>query len=485
MAKLFEVWSRLTLNQRLLLGTVGGALVLGVVLSLVWARQPEYTVLYANLNPEDASQIVDQLRSKKVPFRLEDAGRTILVPTKSVYESRLDLAVQGLPESGIVGYEIFDRGGFGVTDFVQRLNYRRALEGEIGRTIQSLAEVRSARVHVVIPEETLFVEDQNEATASVVLRLKGSLSDEQVAGIVRLVSSSVEGLRPDNVTVVDTFGNLLSRPKRDDTLAGVSSDQLELKGKVESYLREKAVQMLEGVLGRGKVVAQVDARLDFEQVERTIETYDPESQVVRSEERIKGTAEGEGEKNEHLLTNYEISRTMEKIVAPVGGIKKLTVAVLVDGTYTEGPDGARQFTPRPDDEIARLTGIIRTAVGFDETRGDQLAVHCVPFSADPIAGEVEAMKKSDRFQLMFQVLNRVGQVLVILLLALFVRAFYRRTSTAVRTYVEQAREAPQTSVIQRPSEEEKYLRLQQQLVQLAHSRPDEVSRLVRTWLKED
>jgi flagellar M-ring protein FliF len=338
MAAVRQIWERLTLNQRLLMGTIGGAFVLAVVLFMSWARQPDYTVLYANVAPEDAGEIVDQLQSQGIPHKLSDGGRTILVPSKHVYESRLDLAVQGLPESGSVGYEIFDRTGLGVTDFVQRLNYQRALEGEIGRSIQSLNEVRSARVHIVLPEESLFVADQKEATASVVLRLRGSLSQGQVSGITRLVAASVEGLLPVNVTVVDTFGNLLSRPNEGDSFAAVSSRQHELKTQVEGHLRQKVTTMLEGVLGRGKVVAQIDADLDFERIERTVESYDSDTPAVRSEQRIKGSEE-EGAKSENILTNYELSKTLEHIVSPVGGIQKLTAAVLVDGVYEIGEDG--------------------------------------------------------------------------------------------------------------------------------------------------
>ncbi len=480
-----QIWNRLTPNQRLLIGSVGGALLLAVVLFLIWAREPDYTVLYANLDPADAGEIVDQLRAKKIPYRLEEGGRTVLVPSRQVYESRLDLAVSGLPESGASGYEIFDRGSFGLTDFVQKLNYRRALEGEISRTIQSLSEVRSARVHIVIPEESLFAEDQKQATASVVVRLRGALSASQVAGIVRLVGASVEGLSPANVTVVDTYGNILSRAPEEGPLASATSTQLELRASVEKHLRTKVLQMLEGVLGAGKVAAQVNVDLDFEQIERTTETFDSENPAVRSEERIKGTQGEEGSKSESIVTNYEVSRTQERAVLPVGGIRKLTAAVLIDGTYVENDSGEREYMPRSAEEISRLTGIIKTAIGFDDSRGDVLEVHNIAFDTDFIEEERGAIARSDRTQLMYQVMNRVGQVLVILLLALMVRNFFRKTGGAIQRQISSVAKRTEVPAVHRPSEDEKYLRMQQDLVQLVQTRPEEVSQLVRAWLSED
>lgn len=486
MQALRDIWTRLSLNQRLLIGTVGGAFVLAVSVTVMWARQPDYTVLYANVASEDAAAIVDELRSRGVSYRLTDAGRTILVPTDDVYEARLDLAVDGLPESGSVGYEIFDKTGFGVTDFVQRLNHRRALEGEIGRTIAQLNEVRSARVHIVVPDEALFAEEQKQATASVVLRLKGSLGAPQVSGIVRLVAASVEGLRPDNVTLVDTYGNLLSKPHDENDIAAVSNAQLELKSQVEGYLRSKIVNIIEGVLGSGKVVAQVDADLDFEQIDRTNESFDPESAAVRSEQRVKGSEEES--KSENVTTNYELSKTLEHIVSPVGGIDRLSVAVLIDGTYEPGDSGELAYVPRSDEEMQRLSSAIRSAVGIDDARGDRLEVHNVAFDNNVLREEREAISRSDRMGLLNEILNRVGQVLVILLLAVLARFLFQRAAQTIQTHRDSvmAREAELAAAsIVTPTEEERYAKLQNDIVTLVEQRPEEIGQLVRTWLKED
>lgn len=486
MQALRDIWTRLTLNQRLLIGTVGGAFALAVAITVMWARQPDYTVLYANVAPEDAAAIVDELRSRGVSYKLSDAGRTILVPAPDVYEARLELAVDGLPESGSVGYEIFDKTGFGVTDFVQRLNHQRALEGEIGRTIAQLNEVRSARVHIVVPDEALFAEEQKEATASVVLRLRGKLGPPQVAGIIRLVAASVKGLRPDNVTLVDTYGNLLSSPRDENDLAAISNAQLDLKSQVETYLRSKVVAIIEGVLGNGKVVAQVDVALDFEQIERTKESYDPESSAVRSEQRVKGT--DDESKNENVTTNYELSKTLEHIVSPVGGIDRLSVAVLIDGTYVDDGSGTPSYAPRSDEEMQRLTAVIRSAVGIDDARGDRLDVHNVAFDNSILRDEREAINRSDRMGLLGEILNRVGQVLVILLLAVLARFLVQRTAQAIQTQRETvvAREAELAAAsVVTLTDEERYSRIQHEIVDLVEQRPEEIGQLVRTWLKED
>lgn len=486
MAILKDFWTSLSLNQRLLITVVGGAFVVAIVVFLSWARRPDFSVLYANVNAEDAGEIVDELRSRDVPYELRDAGRTILVPTQHVYESRLELAVNGLPESGLVGYEIFDQTGFGVTDFVQRLNYRRALEGEIARTIQTIDEVRQARVHIVLPEESFFEEDQEETTASVVLRLKGSLAHGQIAGITRLVAASVEGLRPDNVTVVDTFGNLLSSPREEDTLAAATSAQLALKTQVERYLRQKVSGILEGVLGQGRVVAQVDAQLDFERIERTVETFDPDGQAVRSEQRSKAS-DGETSDSENSLTNYEVSKTLETIVSPVGGVKKLTVAVLVDGTYAPGEDGTQAFQPRSEAEMERLTGVIKTAVGFDDARGDRLEVHNVPFDNEAVFVQHQELERSNRMTLIMEIFNRLGQIVVVLLLVFLVRTLFLRVSSAVSAHAQSvsAGKEHEHMSITVSSEDEKYVRMQHEIASLVERRPEEITQLVRTWLKED
>src|SRR3990172_1002715 len=275
-----------------LIGVVGG---IGSTIALaLWSGRPDYQILYSNLSQEDAGAIVARLKGQKVPYKIEGNGSVILAPAKDVYEERLQLAGDGLPQGGGVGFEIFDRTNLGMTEFVQKLNYQRALQGELTRTINQMAEVEQARVHIVTPEKSAFIKQEKPATASVVLKLRSGklLRKEQVRAITRLVASSVEGLRPEEVTVVDTQGRLLSEPGENLPLGQMSSNQLEYEQNMERNLEARIESMLERVLGSGKAIARVTATLNLEQREKTEERFDPDSQVARSEQRSEEKLQG-------------------------------------------------------------------------------------------------------------------------------------------------------------------------------------------------
>src|SRR5206468_3499091 len=342
--------------RRLVLASGVGSLV--VVLALAWwVEQPFYRPLFTNLAEQDASAIVEALGAERVPFRLEDGGRAILVPAERLYELRLALASRGLPEGGGVGFELFDRQTLGQTDFLQRLNYQRALQGELARTISRLGGVESARVHMALPERSLFVGEDRRPSASVVVKLAPgrALSAAQVDGIVHLVAASVEGLAADGVTVVDQGGRMLTTNRRGDETGGA----LEMQTSIERQLAERVESMLAAVVGRDKAVARVAATLDFARVERTEETYDPERTALRTQRttreqttgaRTGGGAPGvrsnltndpaavneaEGPRTERRdeSQSYEVSKVVSHTVAPAGVVKQLSVAVLIDGTY--------------------------------------------------------------------------------------------------------------------------------------------------------
>ncbi|MEE8577078.1 MAG: flagellar basal-body MS-ring/collar protein FliF, partial [candidate division Zixibacteria bacterium] len=284
--------SRMTPSQvMLLIGVIAGSIV-GAILLAGWIGDIRYARLYSNLEEAEAGEVITYLADNKIPYEISADGTGIDVPADEVYGLRISLASEGLPRAGHVGYSIFDQNNLGMTDFIQNLNFRRALEGELTQTIMQLNEVKAARVHIVMPKERLFKRDQQEATASVVLKLsgQGSLSKRQVQGISHLVASSVEGLKPNSITIVDYEGNLLSSGREDNALAGLSSSQLEVRQNVESYLQNKAQTMLDGVLGSGSSIIRVTADLNFRQLERTAETYDPNAPSIRSEERTKQLA---------------------------------------------------------------------------------------------------------------------------------------------------------------------------------------------------
>ncbi len=384
-----------TTQKVMLIGAASVALAL-IIVVLVWTSKPSYDVLFADLSKKDAAQIIEKLREKKIDFKLEDGGNTILVPAGKVYELRLEFASLGLPEDGVIGYEIFDKTNIGMTDFLQKLNYRRALEGELTRTIEQIDAVEKARVHIVIPETRLFQEDQKQPSASVILKLNGArtLNPTQINGIAHLIASSVEGLEPENVTIVDTRGRILSNNNNPDDLLTLSATQLDFRKKVEEYLTQKAQSMLDRVFGPGNTIVRVSAELDFTQVHKTIEEYDPDNTVVRSEEineQVTPTgnqANGQNgaavaAKSTNTITNYEINRTVQQVVESVGNVQRLTIAVLVNNKQekveTEDGEETVQSVPRDPQELTVVEDIVKRAVGFKEERGDEISVNNVDF----------------------------------------------------------------------------------------------------------
>ncbi|MBW2600135.1 MAG: flagellar M-ring protein FliF, partial [Deltaproteobacteria bacterium] len=369
---------------------------------VLFVNQKEYRPLFSNLSTEDAGEIVVVLQEKKIPYKVSSAGNSISVPAEYVSELRLSLAASGLPKGGGVGFEIFDSTNFGVTDFVQQLNYQRALQGELSRTINGLDEIQHSRVHIVIPRKSLFVEEQAKPTASVIIKLKTGrrLRASQVEGIASLVAGSVEGLSPEEVMIVDSGGNILSTAKSGSQLSKRTDSQIEFQRNIETNLANRIQSMLEKVVGKGKVVAKVSAALDFSVVEKTEEVYDPEEPVVRSERRRseKSSAPVGGGENtvsptggqsakyygtEHEKTdetiNYEINRVVSKTVMPVGEMEKLSIAVLVDGVYSKNDKGVEEFQSRSKKEIKNMEDLVKRSVGFDVKRGDQIVVTSIPF----------------------------------------------------------------------------------------------------------
>src|SRR3989454_2638907 len=386
-ARLERLWSQLAAfflaqppARRVAIGAVGLVSMAAVLALAWWVQRPLYRPLFTNLAERDASAIVEALKAQKVPFELEDGGRAVLVPAERQYEMRLALASRGLPEGGGVGFEIFDKQSLGQTDFLQRLNYQRALQGELGRTIGQLGGVESARVHLALPERSLFVGEDRRPSASVVVKPAPgrALSAAQIDGIVHLVAASVEGLAADGVTVVDEGGRMLATDRRGGETVGAWSGALEMQASIERQLAERVESMLGAVVGRDKAVARVAATLEAARVERTEETYDPERTALRTQRTTR-----EQERRDESQS-YEVSKVVSHTVAPAGVVKQLSVAVLIDGTYT-GAGAARKFTPRPAEELARLKELVKNAVGFSEARGDRIEITSVPFQSEAAA----------------------------------------------------------------------------------------------------
>jgi flagellar M-ring protein FliF len=473
------------------------ALVLGVAW---WVQQPLYRPLFTNLSESDAAAIVQALRADKVPYQLEDGGRAVLVPAERLYELRLELASRGLPEGGGVGFEVFDKQSLGQTDFLQRLNYQRALQGELSRTIAQLGGVESARVHLALPERSLFVAEHRGPSASVVVKLAQgrTLSPAQIDGIVHLVAASVEGLDAAGVTVVDEGGRILTSERRADDPTGATSTALEHQQSLERTIEDRIETMLGAVVGRDKVIARVAATLDFARVERTEETYDPDRTALRSQRTTReestgakaaagtpGTpagltndagaraAEGPASERRDETQSFEVSKVVSRTVAPVGAVKQLSVAVMIDGTYT-GEGEERTFTPRPQEELDRLKELVKGAVGFSDARGDRIEVASVPFQSQVVAPAGEGVT-AGLWRWAPAVATRLGGVLFAAVMLLYV----------VRPLVlSLAARSAAGGPVQPSTPEAAMAQLTQHNLALTQQNPERAAQLVRQWLLE-
>lgn len=492
----------------------------GTIALFIWAGQPEFETLYAGLSQEDTYSIVEKLKERRIPYKLE--GGRILIPQEKVYETRLELAASGLPSGGVVGFEIFEKTGFGMTEFAQKVNYLRALQGELARTISWLSEVETARVHIVIPERRLFTREEG-ARASVVVKLKPgrSLSPSQVQGIVHLVASSVRGLDPEDVTVVDTKGNMLTRAVEDGVVA-LSASQLEYRRAFERDMAKRIQGILEPIVGPGKVIARVSAEMDFKKVERTEERYDPDNVVVRSEQRSKektvggmtmgvpgvasnlpggqdqaGQASPPQTQKQDEVVNYEIGRVVNRVVEPSGVVKRLSVAVLVDGKYkvekTQDGKEVKRYLPRSEEELKKFEELVKSAVGFSAERNDVVEVVSIPFESTEKGPEVEVEKAGIAMEFaryLPSVVRYTGITILAVLLFFFV----------LRPLMKELfRSPPQPSIpeealpealkaleegIERKGLPSSSVDVRQRIAELVKENPQQAIQIIKAWLKE-
>jgi flagellar M-ring protein FliF len=377
-----EVWTGMSLNQRVISGGIIAALLFVAVWMSTLGNLQDFTVLSAQLDPKDASEITALLDQRKIPYKITQNGSAIEVPSDQADRLKMELSAQGLPGRGIVGYEILDTTNFGMSDFLQKVNYRRALEGELSRTLRTLDAVEDASVKIAIPEPSLYTDTRQATTASVTLKLARALPERSVEAVTNLVASSVEGLDPENVTVVDTRGNLLTHPNR-DTIAMMTSTQMEMKVAADRYLADKIRVLLDGAFGPGKALVTVNADLDFDQLERTSTSYDQDRSAIRSEERLTVTnSDGQGDE-ENTVTNYETGSVVEKLVQSPGSVSLLTVSVMLDSRDSTFADdrGREQVAKVPwtTAQLSSIRTICENAVGFNQDRGDRLVVENIEF----------------------------------------------------------------------------------------------------------
>lgn len=493
-ARLRDVWNAMSLNQKVVSGGFIAALLLVSILMSTLGGMTKYTVLSAQLDPKDASEIAAVLDQKKIPFRVTQNGTAIEVPSDKADRLKMDLSAQGLPGSGIVGYEILDTTNFGMSDFLQKINYRRAMEGELCRTLRTLEAVENASVKIAIPEPSLYRDSQQPTTASVMLKLRRgrALPERSVEAITNLIASSIEGLDPQDVTVVDSRGNLLTTPNRDG-LAMMSSTQMEMKVSVDRYMAEKIRTMLDGAFGPGKALVMVNADLDFDMLERISTSYDQEKSAIRSEERLEvtnSTEQGGGEEN--TVTNYETGSVVEKLAKSSGSISKLTVSVMLDGrdsttVDTKGKSHVMKI-PWTEAQLNAIRTISENAVGFNPDRGDRLVVEYMEFSG-------EEMEAKDQMAIKAAIVDSVKAIstgLVILaslgILLLIVRIIVRSLDpTRLKMPSEADFEKKKAELIKIEEEEESVSEksvLVRKIVSKAVKDPEMIAKSFKTFYRE-
>ncbi len=537
--ELAEVWQNLSQPRKMGLAVLMVAAIAGIIFFITWAQTPEYAAAFTDVSAEDGAAIVEYLKENNITYQLSSGGTTISVPADQVHEVRLALAGQGLPGKGAVGMELFDNTNLGMTEFTQQVNYQRALEGELARTISSLNAVQSTRVHIVIPQPTLFSEEEEPTTASVVLNLEPNqrLSQEQVRAISHLVSSAVEGLDPASLTIVDMDGNVLA----DGSEAGANSsvalsgNQLDIQRNFERDMERRVETMLENVLGPDKAVVRISATMNWDQIQTENETYVPADEggnVLRSSRQltesyagddttaggIPGTASnipdaaasyqteisgtnGSSYQRSDVTTNFEVSRSVSYITAATGQVERMSVSVMVDNiTDTITINAIEQAT------IA--------AAGIDQTRGDVLTVNSVPFNRTFQVEQETAMEEAQQREFYLQMAQWGAIAIALIALFFVVRGLQRSlrpaevlvekpqrsaNASAAEALLEKVRDGGELSEAdiegleligppsfdknQKAAAEKMQMLRQMQLV--AKNRPDTLAQIIQFWLGED
>ena len=530
--QLIDHLNKLSQRQKLAGAALGAILVALIVGSLLWTRAPEYSVLFANLEERDGGSIIAALQQQNVPYRIGPGGGTILVPHEQVHETRLRLAAQGLPKGGLVGFEVMENQRLGASQFLEQVNFQRALEGELSRTVQSIASVSAARVHLALPRQSGFLRSEQRPSASVLVTMYPGrvLDPSQIAGIVHLVSSSVPQLQNDDVSVIDQNGKLLTRtPGVQESEALLDATQLKHVRELElAYLR-RIEDLLTPLLGSGNFRAQLTADIDFNRIEETAETYRPNpapNQAIRSQQTsehfsgvpgpggvpgalsnqppvpatapiVAGGAGAEEEdedgrpinRNRSATLNYELDRNIQHIRHATGQLRKLSVAVVVRQGTEELPDGQSRRLVMTPEELERIRTLVQSAVGYDPARGDVVQVSSAPF-AEADAAVAPPLWQNPEFVEPAKDLLKYLVILLVLLFAYFavIRPLMRTVTASAAEDEAAAAEAArqeEEDFILKLSENPAHRSFEQRLAnarELAKNDPKAVAHLIRSWM---
>jgi flagellar M-ring protein FliF len=525
---LTQMLARFGARQNMALIVAVAALIALLAGIWLWGQNPEYRVLYSNLSDRDGGDIIASLQQMNVPYKFAEGGGALLIPADQVHEVRLRLASQGLPKGGTVGFELMENQKFGISQFLEQVNYQHALEGELARSVQTLAAVQSARVHLAIPKPTVFVKERQNPSASVVLTLYPgrALDPGQVNGIIHLISSSVPEMPPSNVAVLDQSGLLLSPLK--EGVEGLDASQLKYVRQIEQDYVRRVEEILKPLVGDGNVHAQVTADIDFSQTEQTAETYKPnqnpgeaalrsqqtlESQngtqnpagvpgaltnqppvpatapIVTPASAVAATNVADTSSRKEATLNYEVDRTIRHTKLPVGSIRRLSAAVVINYRTVTAKSGKTSTLPLSDDEKAQMTALIKDTLGFDASRGDTLNVLNSAFTAEKEAAAIELplWKQPEMIAL-----GKDGAKYLLFAIVLLYLLFGVIRPALKKPEIE---EAPPTEAIEEEAEEEEELAMQQEvatyesnlqaLKQLSQQDPKIVASVVKEWVSGD
>lgn len=519
------IWKQLGLNQRVIIVGATMALFVGLIGIVIWSRRVEYALLYGKLEETEAARVVAALDESKVPYKVGQNGNAIMVAADRVHAMRMQLASKGIPKGDGVGFEIFDKPNFGISDFVQRANYLRALQGELSRTIGQVEQIEHARVMLVMPENRLLLDMQKTPTASVFVQVRGnSPLPAQVVGAIRfLVANSVEGLKPNNVTVMDNLGNMLAENDDKDSLAGLSGSQLSARKNLETYLSKKAEGMLERVLGSGQAVVRVSAEINYDSMSTTEEKFDPDAQIVRSsvinDENVEtvtpvdsgspgvGDAAGDGNggtntvattpastsRTRKKVTNnqYEVNKTTSNLVQAAGGVKRLTAAVFV-AARMEGVGADRKMVPRTPEELEKLRRIVQTALGItegsDAIRKDMITLEEMSFNDSQSVELTQSMQKQQKIQVWWDIAkSALYPTLALGVFAAFWRTFQRMPNDGIPTGVPVG-ESSADPTKKTPDADKDPSNPQQVTIEvlnrLLRENPENMTQSIRAWMAE-
>ena len=510
--QILTIIKKMPTSRKIIMGAIVLLVVVAFSSMFFINNKTAFKPLFSDLTTEDAAKIVEELQKNKVAYKFSNDGKTISVSSDKVYDARLKLAAAGLPKGAGVGFEIFDKTDFGTTEFVQKLNLQRALQGELARTIKEFDEVLDARVMIVMPKNSVFVEEAKPPSASVLLRLRSKLSKSKIEAVLHLVSSSIEALTPDLVAIVDTSGNVLSKGTPDEESEVLANTQLEYKQTYERNITNRIQSMLEKIVGDGKAIVRVSADMDFSQIDTSEEIYDPDGQVVRSRQntsertnkknqpgkvstvnpvvpggRQRDISEDKEKKNDTV--NYEINKTIRRTKKPLALVTKLSVAAVLDGTYTFEIDEKtekrkRIYHPRTTVEIENFQKIVQNAMGYSADREDQITVESFAFSIiDEDLFEDQGFSWND-FKKEYG--QAVINIFLVLCLFLFVVRPIIKTIREIYDPIEEL-DIPMAEdediIIEEPPKP-KIMSMQEKAIAAARTDVDKTANIIRGWISE-